>query len=38
MSLLLHEQAIVFAREKVVSLQLDIDTNAAFTYVLGGAN
>jgi hypothetical protein len=38
MSLLLQKQVIVFVRGKVISLQLDIDTNAIVAYVFDGAN
>jgi hypothetical protein len=38
MNLFLQEQVIVFVRGKVVSLQLDIDTNATFAYIFGGAS
>jgi hypothetical protein len=38
MSLLLQEQVITFVRGKVISLQLDIDTNATVAYILGGAS
>jgi hypothetical protein len=38
MSLLLQEQVIALVKGKVVSLQLDIDTNAAVAYVLDGAS
>jgi hypothetical protein len=38
MNLFLQEQVIVFVRRKVVSLQLDIDTNAIVAYIFGGAS
>jgi hypothetical protein len=38
MSLLLQEQAIMFVKGKVVSLELDIDTNTSVAYILGSVN